>query len=52
MHFRRRMNAHFSELIGEIYDAARDPSLWSKVGGGAGRFVGGSTRVASACPQE
>ena len=46
------MNAHFSELIGEIYDAARDPSLWSKVGGGAGRFVGGSTRVASACPQE
>jgi hypothetical protein len=43
MHFRRRKNAHFSELIGEIYDAARDPSLWSEVGGGAGRFVGGST---------
>jgi hypothetical protein len=43
MHFRRRKNAHFSELIGEIYDAARDPSLWSEVGGGAGRFIGGST---------
>ena len=43
MHFRRRKNAHFSELIGEIYDAARDPPLWSEVVGGAGRFVGGST---------
>ncbi|THD55264.1 MAG: LuxR family transcriptional regulator [Bradyrhizobium sp.] len=31
-----------SELIGEIYDAALDPSLWSDVVGKAGRFVGGS----------
>jgi hypothetical protein len=31
-----------SELIGEIYDAALDPSLWSDVLGKAGRFVGGS----------
>jgi DNA-binding CsgD family transcriptional regulator/PAS domain-containing protein len=31
----------FSELIGEIYDAALDPSLWSDVLGKAGRFVGG-----------
>ena len=30
-----------SELIGEIYDAALDPSLWSGVLGKAGRFVGG-----------
>jgi len=30
-----------SELIGEIYDAALDPSLWSDVIGKAGRFVGG-----------
>jgi DNA-binding CsgD family transcriptional regulator len=30
-----------SELIGEIYDAALDPSLWSDVVGKAGRFVGG-----------
>jgi DNA-binding CsgD family transcriptional regulator len=30
-----------SELIGEIYDAALDPSLWSDVLGKAGRFVGG-----------
>jgi hypothetical protein len=43
MHFRRRKNAHFSELIGEIYGAGRDPSPWSEVVGGAGRFVGGST---------
>jgi len=32
---------HLSELIGEIYDAALDPSLWSDVLGKAGRFVGG-----------
>jgi DNA-binding CsgD family transcriptional regulator len=31
-----------SELIGEIYDAALDPSLWGDVVGKAGRFVGGS----------
>ena len=31
-----------SSLIGEIYDAALDPSLWSDVVGKAGRFVGGS----------
>jgi DNA-binding CsgD family transcriptional regulator len=31
----------FSELVGEIYDAALDPSLWSGVVGRAGRFVGG-----------
>jgi DNA-binding CsgD family transcriptional regulator len=30
-----------SSLIGEIYDAALDPSLWSDVLGKAGRFVGG-----------
>jgi DNA-binding CsgD family transcriptional regulator/PAS domain-containing protein len=30
-----------SSLIGEIYDAALDPSLWSGVLGKAGRFVGG-----------
>ena len=30
-----------SNLIGEIYDAALDPSLWSDVLGKAGRFVGG-----------
>jgi DNA-binding CsgD family transcriptional regulator/PAS domain-containing protein len=31
-----------SELIGEIYDAALDASLWSDVVCKAGRFVGGS----------
>ena len=31
-----------SSLIGEIYDAALDPSRWSDVVGKAGRFVGGS----------
>jgi DNA-binding CsgD family transcriptional regulator len=31
----------FSKLIGEIYDAALDPSLWREVLGKAGRFVGG-----------
>jgi DNA-binding CsgD family transcriptional regulator len=31
-----------SELIGEIYDTAIDPSLWSDVVGKAGHFVGGS----------
>jgi len=31
-----------SELIGEIYDAALDPSLWNGVVGKAARFVGGS----------
>ena len=31
-----------SSLIGEIYDAALDPSLWSDIVGKAGRFVGGS----------
>jgi DNA-binding CsgD family transcriptional regulator len=31
-----------SELIGEIYDAALDPSLWSDVVGKAAGFVGGS----------
>jgi DNA-binding CsgD family transcriptional regulator len=30
-----------SALIGEIYDAALDPSLWTDVVGKAGRFVGG-----------
>src|SRR3984893_7166805 len=30
-----------SSLIGEIYDAALDPSLWGGVLGKAGRFVGG-----------
>jgi hypothetical protein len=30
-----------SELIGEIYDAALDHSLWPDVVGKAGRFVGG-----------
>jgi len=30
------------ELIGEIYDAALDASLWSEVVGKAGRFVGGA----------
>jgi DNA-binding CsgD family transcriptional regulator len=30
-----------SELIGEIYDAALDASLWGDVVGKAGRFVGG-----------
>jgi DNA-binding CsgD family transcriptional regulator len=30
-----------SELIGEIYDAALDPALWSGVLGKTGRFVGG-----------
>ncbi|MGZ3296369.1 MAG: helix-turn-helix transcriptional regulator [Xanthobacteraceae bacterium] len=29
------------ELIGEIYDAALDPSLWGEVVGKAGHFVGG-----------
>ena len=33
---------HCSSLIGEIYDAALDPSLWSDVVGKAARFVGGS----------
>ena len=32
-----------SQLIGEIYDAALDPSLWSGVVAKAGRFVGGSS---------
>jgi DNA-binding CsgD family transcriptional regulator len=31
-----------SSLIGEIYDAALGPSLWSDIVGKAGRFVGGS----------
>ena len=31
-----------SELVGEVYDAALDPALWSDVVGKAGRFVGGS----------
>jgi DNA-binding CsgD family transcriptional regulator/PAS domain-containing protein len=31
-----------SKLIGEIYDAALDPSRWSDVVAKAGRFVGGS----------
>src|ERR1700682_4722162 len=31
-----------SQLIGEIYDEALDPSLWSGVVAKAGRFVGGS----------
>jgi hypothetical protein len=31
-----------SELIGEIYDAALDPSLWTDVVGKAAGFVGGS----------
>jgi DNA-binding CsgD family transcriptional regulator/PAS domain-containing protein len=31
-----------SEFIGEIYDAALDPSLWNEVLGKAGRYVGGS----------
>ena len=30
-----------SELVGEIYDAALDPSLWRDVLGKAGAFVGG-----------
>jgi hypothetical protein len=30
------------DLIGDIYDAALDPSLWSEVVGKAARFVGGS----------
>jgi DNA-binding CsgD family transcriptional regulator/PAS domain-containing protein len=33
--------AQLFELIGEIYDAALDPSLWSEVVGKAGHFVGG-----------
>ncbi len=33
--------AELFELIGEIYDAALDPSLWSEIVGKAGRFVGG-----------
>src|ERR1700682_2880659 len=43
MHFRRRKNAHFSELIGEIYGTGRDPSPGGVVVGGAGRFDGGAT---------
>jgi DNA-binding CsgD family transcriptional regulator len=31
-----------SQLIGDVYDAALDPSLWSDVVGKAGHFVGGS----------
>jgi len=31
----------FSELVGEIYDAALDAALWSDVLGKAGDFVGG-----------
>ncbi len=31
----------FFELIGDIYDAALDPSLWADVVGKAGHFVGG-----------
>lgn len=31
-----------SRLIGDIYDAALDSSLWSEVVGRAGRFVGGA----------
>jgi DNA-binding CsgD family transcriptional regulator/PAS domain-containing protein len=34
------------ELIGEIYDAALDPSLWNDVVGKVARFVGGSAAVA------
>jgi DNA-binding CsgD family transcriptional regulator/PAS domain-containing protein len=33
---------HFSSLVGEIYDAALDASLWNDVVREAGRFVGGS----------
>src|SRR5258707_10845 len=33
------------ELIGEIYDAALDPSLWNDVVGKVARFVGGSPGV-------
>ena len=33
--------AQFFELIGEIYDAALDASLWGEVVGKAGHFVGG-----------
>jgi DNA-binding CsgD family transcriptional regulator len=33
------------ELIGEIYDAALDPSLWNDVVGKIARFVGGSAAV-------
>jgi DNA-binding CsgD family transcriptional regulator len=33
------------ELIGEIYDAALDPSLWNDVVGKVARFVGGSAAV-------
>jgi DNA-binding CsgD family transcriptional regulator len=33
--------AQLSELIGEIYDAALDPSLWNDVVGKAAHFVGG-----------
>jgi DNA-binding CsgD family transcriptional regulator len=32
----------FSGLVGDIYDAALDPLLWSGVVGKVGRFVGGS----------
>jgi DNA-binding CsgD family transcriptional regulator len=35
----------FSWLIGEIYDAALDASLWSVALGNAARFVGGSSAV-------
>src|ERR1700730_16641982 len=34
------------ELIGEIYDAALDPSLWNDVVGKVARFVGGPAAVA------
>ena len=30
-----------SGLIGDIYDAALDPSLWTDVAGKAAQFVGG-----------
>ena len=32
---------HLSALIGDIYDAALNPELWTGVLGGAARFVGG-----------
>ena len=32
---------HLSALIGEIYDAALDPALWSDVLGNVRRFIGG-----------
>ena len=35
-------DAQFSHLIGDIYDAALDPSLWSDVLCDVRDFVGGS----------